>query len=309
MPSASKYHSYSATWNNPPDDAAAQLREAFDSGFLQYLIFGFEIAPTTGTRHFQIYFWTKSLTTKQQVNNKFSKQIWLEPPGKVKGPAYWLDYCFKHIDEIEDYEEKEGEMWGVYGIPPSQAEHEAQAPKGQGARDDLIKCKKMIDEGTPSVRLMQNEETFATYARHAKFLDAYQAAQRRRRCYSKPNVVVYHGTTGTNKTRTVHSLVTDYDECWFWHPGMGQWFDGYAGQPMVVFEEYRGQIPYGLMLTLTDGYPGVRVPVKNGFVDWSPTNIYFTSPVHPSRWYPRQEHREDSIDQLLRRITTIHELS
>jgi len=85
---------------------------------------------------------------------------------------------------------------------------------------------------------------------------------------------------------------------------MDKWFDGYNGQKVVLFDEFRGQLPLGQMLELLDGYPCLRVQVKNGTVHWSPEEIYLTSPMHPRDWYPNVTN-QDKIDQLLRRIDHI----
>ena len=66
-------------------------------------------------------------------------------------------------------------------------------------------------------------------------------------------VVYISGATGTGKTRTVMEengyeavyRVTDYE-----HP-----FDSYAGQEVLVLDEFRSQLKISEMLNILDGYP------------------------------------------------------
>jgi len=54
-----------------------------------------------------------------------------------------------------------------------------------------------------------------------------------------------------------------------------------------------------------DRYP-MRVPVKGGFVNWVPENIYITSSNHPDSTYTDEKIQED-IQQLIRRIDIIQQ--
>lgn len=68
-------------------------------------------------------------------------------------------------------------------------------------------------------------------------------------------------------------------------------------------EEFRGQLPLGFMLSLTDRYD-CKVQYKGGMVDFAATRIAITSPVHPSQWYRQETLAEgDKLEQLLRRVT------
>jgi len=89
-------------------------------------------------------------------------------------------------------------------------------------------------------------------------------------------------------------------------PAREKWFDGYDGHAHVIMEEFRGQLSIGMMLTMLDRY---ECPVQNkgGTVEFCPTDIVITSPVHPDEWY--SDNVNDKIkEQLLRRITKIIDL-
>jgi len=221
-------------------------------------------------------------------------------PGKEKPPSYWyqddgvhgVGYCLK--------DHQPG--WVLQGQPPTLEEYLEQCPKGAGARTDLVSCKRKIDEGVHYETLMEEEDHFATMAVHRKFFAEYQSYAKRRKIYEEPYVEVIYGPTGCNKTRRVYEA-HDIDDMYVWGPTQGSWFDGYAGQSVVLFDEFRGQIPWGALLQLTHGYPGLKAQVKCGMVYWSPKKIYFTSPTHPNKWYANVA--EDAYAQFERRITKL----
>jgi len=103
-------------------------------------------------------------------------------------------------------------------------------------------------------------------------------------------VKILWGPTGTGKTRSVYDF-HDHDSV-YKHDG-GDWFDGYQGQEVVLFDDFSGSdFKLTYLLKLCDRYP-MRVPVKGDFVHFRPKVIYFTSNVDPDEWYKNaiSEHR------------------
>ena len=144
-------------------------------------------------------------------------------------------------------------------------------------------------------------------ARRTTFFGRYQAHKRQRVAYAAPTVTVLYGATGTNKTRQVHEYVEKnggYSNFHIQGPAAGSWFDGYAGQEIVLFDEYRGGLKWSELLYITDGYPGIKVQVKGGMVPFSPKHIFITSSIAPEEWY-RTEHSKDHYAQFARRITKV----
>ena len=88
-------------------------------------------------------------------------------------------------------------------------------------------------------------------------------------------------------------------------PSRGHWFDGYTGQNNVIFEEFRGQLPLGMLLTILDRYE-CPLQFKGGTTEFCALNIIFTSPCHPRQWYEKLED-EDTWAQLKRRLNFIIE--
>lgn len=222
-------------------------------------------------------------------------------PGMDKGPTYWEQYTSKEesLPPIIIGDKVTDEEWKKYV--------DCRPIKQQGKRNDLLKVKEDLDEGKGISEIQEGSlEGFMACAKHQAYFASYISSKRRRTEFNAPEVLVYYGSTGTGKTRKAYEdLGYDENDTYRWTPGCGTtFFDGYLGQPGVIFDELRGQIQLGQLLTLLDGYP-MRVQVKGGSVHWSPKKIICTSPMHPRDWY--QSADNDKIDQLLRRITKIVE--
>lgn len=125
-----------------------------------------------------------------------------------------------------------------------------------------------------------------------------------------PKVVVLHGPTGTGKSHTARAELSELyeeDDIYIWHPQQGTWFDGYEGQRGVLFEEFRGQIPFGFLLSLLDKYD-CRVQCKGSTTQFAAETIYITSPKPPKEWYENLASNDGGLNQLTRRITETRQL-
>lgn len=116
-----------------------------------------------------------------------------------------------------------------------------------------------------------------------------------------PEVQIYFGPTGSGKSRRAREWAGP--DAYVWHPQQGSWFDSYENHNNVVFEEFRGQIPFGMLLSLLDRYD-CRVQTKGGTTEFNALRIAITSPVHPKFWYKTLEDG-DRYDQLERRVSKI----
>lgn len=74
----------------------------------------------------------------------------------------------------------------------------------------------------------------------------------------------------------------------------------------MLLDDYRpGNVSFARLLRLLDSYK-LKVPVKGGFVTWSPKRVYITTPHDPTVTFAaRMEFGDGNIDQLLRRITKV----
>ena len=170
----------------------------------------------------------------------------------------------------------------------------------QGKRNDLSPTCDMIKQGVPMKEVAaEHPEVFVKYHKGLIALQCILIQPRD----EVPDVTVYYGGTGVGKSRIAREQLPT--PRYVWHPQQSQWFDGYAGERNVLFEEFRGQIPFGMILSLLDRYD-CKIQYKGGMCEFAGTKIALTSPVHPREWYkPDELATHDKIDQLLRRITKI----
>jgi len=115
----------------------------------------------------------------------------------------------------------------------------------------------------------------------------YRTLRTIRADYSDPvaferKVVVYHGPTGTGKSRRAWDEAT-----WSAYPKdpRSKFWDGYRDQKHVVFDEFRGGIDIAHLLRWFDRYP-VLVEIKGASTCLVAEKIWITSNLHPREWYP-----------------------
>ncbi len=169
----------------------------------------------------------------------------------------------------------------------------------QGARTDLASMKRKIDDGASELDLWEYD--FATMSRTSRAMKEYMDLKRRRRFRTEMTQGVwYHGGTGVGKSHTAFEGF-DPDTHYVHEVADKGWWDGYTGQEIVIFNEFRGGIPYERMLTLTDKWP-CSVPRRGR----EPTpflakKIIVTSPLTIEGCYPLLC-EGDSFEQFTRRF-------
>lgn len=233
---------------------------------IRYLIFGEEKGENE-TPHLQGYISFEKRKSFGVVKRLISERAHLE---SAKGnPEQNKDYCSK------------GENIQEFG----------KLPAGAGARNDLVKVAEACQNGA-SFKEIAEDFPSATLRYSTGIIRLKQVFAKGRSAPAE--LWCLWGKTGTGKTRRVWEFA-DFDMLWV-HPG-DRWFDGFDGQPAVLFDDFDGswfKITY--LLKLIDRYP-FTVPVKGAYVNWAPKVIYFTSNLHPKEWYPqaKEEHRRALI--------------
>lgn len=270
MSNASRH--YCLTLNNPNENDVEQwnLAQAKEAYGIVYLVYGREIG-SSGTPHLQGFVSFSKRRRLTFVRSIFGDRIHAET-ARAK-PRVAAEYCKKD---------------GVYL-------EFGECPSGQGTRSDLAAALSAIKSGVSRLQLIEGHAI--AYSRAYRVLNDAQTLLAPRRDW-RPEVFVLYGETGTGKTKRAFMEAPDA----YFHPG-GPWFDGYDGQPDVIFDDFGGsEFKLTYLLKLLDRYP-MRVPVKGSFVSWVPRRIYITSNYSVKEWFPNA--KDEHVKALLRRIEKI----
>jgi len=285
------YHPNDLTHHNSITDisfAAALARISELPDFIKqckYFIHGTEICPTTGTEHLQAFFVFKNDQSLANLRNKFS--IWLG----FNSTIAWKK-ADSNTEECIDYCSKDGKDIFEYG----------SRPKGKGARSDLLAVGESIKAGYNMIELFDAHP--ASFLKFAPGMQKAVALVSRQRDW-KTEVFWVHGPTGTGKSRWVMQNVDRSDL--FVKDGNSKWFDGYASQRNVLFDDFRPskELPFSLLLRLLDRFP-VTVEGKGCSMNFSPERIFITTPLPPLETFQHLDWmKAEELAQLTRRITQV----
>lgn len=260
------------TLNNYTEDDEQRIQEVAHEQ--TYLVYGREIGES-GTPHLQGFV---SLPTRRSLN--YVKRL-------ISDRAH-CEIARGSPEQASTYCKKDSNFFEVGSLPG-----------GRGTRTDLQELQARIKSGATRDEI--RDSFFGSYLRYPKVIDKYISDLEPDRNWV-PEVRVFWGKTGTGKTRSVYEFI-DHAKI-YKHTG-DRWFDGYRGQPVVLFDDFTGGVfKLSYLLQLLDRYP-MDVPVKGDFVKFVPKHIFITSNINPEDWYPNasEEHKR----ALFRRITQIKE--
>lgn len=334
------HHLWSITIQNDTEHDATRLSWLCDSdGRLLWIGYQSELAPTTGTRHIQMYAWTVIPTTFANARKIFtskgskralglnpSGQDWMVfAAGKDKGIQYWIDYTSKEDSRCPELQAKIMPFQRKYPdrLAADELTHQQwfkSALKGSAKAEEKHVLHRMLDKGMTYDEMLSDPVGFRLMNKSGakQFVEGFMASKRRRK-EPDTNVKIYwiHGGTGTGKTKCVYDYVkTHYattDEPGGLHElfslmppnnKAATFFDGYHGQYVALIDEMSSQtMPWKNLLRVLDIYP-LTVNIKGSSVAWCPKIIFLTSAVHPRKIFPLQD-EDGQIEQLMRRITEV----
>lgn len=249
--------------------------ELFDKGTIGYLAYGEETCPTTQRKHHQGFVYFKSPRgSSKQIAKDFNKSH-VEP-------------CVGSLDDNEKYCSKESSLV-TFGVKPE-----------QGERSDLNEVKADIIAGKSVDEVcMETPHIFHKYGRTLARLEDISLRKKFRTWTTTCDW--FYGKTGMGKSH--HAFKNFHPDTHYRVPDDCGWWDGYTGQGIVIFDEFRGnKMKYCELLTLIDKYP---ITVRRRGREPAPflaTHIIITSCYSPQVCYNKMLEYQDSISQLLRRI-------
>jgi len=265
---------------------------------VRYLLVAREVGES-GTPHYQGYCELSKQMAFDAVHKALDKRAHLAPRNGTQEQA--INYCKKGEQDHAEWKER-GTLGPMFGSNLDIAA-EVGAANEQGKRTDLTD---VIEQIVGSKRIADvAADNAVAFIKYAKGIQTYYQLLDKPRNKDDPlDVIVHYGPTGTGKT---YKALSDNPEAFKYSIGCHEWFDGYDRHEVVVMDEYRGTLQFGMLLQLLDVYP-LKVQVKGGFREWKPNKVIITSPVHPALWYSPETlaKKDGSINQLIRRINKIY---
>lgn len=237
-----------------------------------YVIVGKEIAPTTGTPHFQGYLEYPNPRSFNTVTRQLFRRAHIEPRRGTQAQA--IEYCKKDGD------------W-----------KEAGTKGAQGRRVDVANMMELIETGGGELACWRADPMLMMQYSRA-WSEFRELIAPERDVNAVRDVRLYWGATGLGKTR---AAVTEFPDISF-HLA-GKWFDTYTHGRAYLFDDFEpSDITLGQLLNVLDRYR-ISVEIKGGSRKWNPPTIIITSNDPLEVWYP--DVSQARRDGLRRRFTEI----
>lgn len=248
---------------------------------VRFVAYGEEVCPTSGRKHHQCFVYFHNLRSSSNKNLG------------VIGAEFGSTHCYVKpmcgsFQQNEAYCAKEGSYTKL-----------GDEPK-QGFRGDLKESVDAILNGTIDADdIAVNDPTM--YHQYGRTLRDVEAIALRRRWRTEQTLGVWmYGPTGVGKS---HRQFEGYDPKTHYIKNLNEdWWDGYKGQEVVIFSEFRGQVRFGELLDLMDKWPKSVKWRGREPVPFLAKKIIITSSKHPSELYANCD---DSLSQLYRRCEII----
>lgn len=255
------------TFNNYGEDDERRIVELVEGGDATYLIVGHEIGDS-GTPHLQGY-----IEFAIPKGFTFARN-------ELGGPRVHIEIRRGSGLAAASYCKKGGDF----------KEYGTLRKSCKGDRRDLREIQDLIESGCSELDIARHYP--GQWHRYYRSFDRYRLLCRSTGLRDV-QVYVLWGDPGTGKSGFVYDFTMRkygcYNSLYSVADAKNWWFDGYARQPVVLFDDFRGESTVSNILRITDRYP-VLAPVKGGFVDFTPEYVFFTSNKPPEEWFP------DSVD-------------
>lgn len=284
------------TINNPLDYGFehTRIKDILNNGAeIRYWCMSDEIGDE-GTFHTHIYaYWIHPMRFNT-LRKKFDDKSHITYP--VGTPQQNRDYVFKEGKWLDDPK-------GDTNIRDSHEEYGECPVHRPGSRTDLSGLYDLIKEGKSNYEILEIDPNYIKQIERIDKVRKTLQEERLKECWRNLEVTYIWGSTGSGKTRYVMDLygysnvyrVTDYK-----NP-----FDGYKGQDVILFEEFRSSLKIEDMLKYLDGYP-VELACRYSNQQAGFTKVYFSTNIDLRYQYPNIQREESQTwKAFLRRIHTV----
>lgn len=263
------------TFNNPEEHAISldilqEILENPKSAKTRYWCMSEEIGLNEHTPHIHLYVHFQNPVAFTTIKNKFPSAHIDAPMGT---PEQNRDYVFK-IGKWEN------DPKGETNIRDSHRESGACPVFRPGTRNDLTGLYDMIREGKSNFEILETDPQYIKQIDRIDKVRKIIVEERFKNIWRDLEVTYIWGTTGSGKTRSVKDrygyanvyTITDYAHPW----------DGYNGQDVILFEEFRSNLRIADMLQFLDGYP-LELPCRYNNKVACFTKVFFSTNID-LRW-------------------------
>lgn len=271
----SKCRNYVFTLNNY--DAADE--EKIQAWECRYLVYGREVAPSTGTPHLQGFVVWNSPRSLGGIK-KLDARIHWEPAVTCEKA---IEYC-----------KKDGEVFEKGDRPSTQRERGAAGGELEKMRWKRIR--EAAEEGDWD--FLRNEEPQVYCNMLQKLEHVNKRAKITPQTRDELDNEWWYGPTGTGKSRTAYEEFPGA----FRKDPKERWWDGYTGQDVVIIDDFdKFQVSQGGdMKRWLDHYP-FQAAVKGGYMEIRPKKVVITSNYHPSEIWDDSQ----TLEPILRRVKLV----
>lgn len=279
----------SSRWIFTIFDVDTDFRNIWEIGkteVLNYIYTGLETTPTTNRLHFQGFIQFKRQVRRKKVQEVLRCKCWCNPmKGNYKDNK---TYCSK---------EKFRDTWFEFGKFSS-----------QGKRSDIDLIRDKIKKGASMYKIA--EEHFGDYIRYYRGFKEYKTECHKEQCKGRREnfkVSLITGCSGKGKTTYVLDKFGDDNVFIVDFANGKEWWDGYEGELIVLFDDYNNNLPIERLLVLLQKFK-CRIPVKCGFTYAKWVEVWITTNLDLDEIHPdiRPKHRE-GLENRIKFLYTIED--
>lgn len=293
MPRTKSYRKYQLTINNPVEHGFSHetikriIQEL--SGCLYWCMCD-EEGATPHTHVYMAFSNAKEFTSVQRrfygAHIEAAKGTHRENRDYIRKEGKWRDSDKSETNKPETFEES-GEL-------PEESDRRVKKTEAIFA---------MVENGATNAEIMRECPSAMLHLPRIEQARQTLLEEKYRKEFRKLTVEYIWGETGVGKTRKVMEKYGYENVCRatnYAHP-----FDGYNGQDVLVFDEFRSSLPLSDMLCYLDGYP-LMLPCRYADRVACYTKVYIISNIPLEKQYPNVQFEEPaSFEAFKRRITSV----
>lgn len=226
---------------------------------------------------------------------------------KKRFPTAHIDRAEGTAAECRAYVQKSGK-WAdsdkaETSIPGTFEEWGELPIERQGERTDLAQLYQLIKDGLSNYEIMERNPDYMLSLDKIERVRQAVREQQYRETFRQLEVTYIWGPTEVGKTRSVmekHSYSGVYRVTDYAHP-----FDSYAGEDVLLLDEYSSNFKIQDLLNYLDGYP-LNLPARYSNRVACYTKVYMISNLCLSKQYPDEQYKSPAtFAALLRRIRKV----